>query len=170
VKRRWLVPVLRLFGVAPMRLRHSIIGWSSPPFRVGTVGLIADEAGRVLLVRHSYRPGWGFPGGMLGWRERPADTVVREMREECGLAVRTADSPLALVARDPRRVLLVYRLEVCRNAEAGQARPSSPEILEVGWFDPADMPPLSRPAARLLGILRERGLMTPAVPSSDPGV
>lgn len=155
------MPLLRLFGVAPMWLRHSIIGWSSPPYRVGTVGLIADDAGRVLLVRHSYRPGWGFPGGMLGWRERPVDTVVREMREECGLAVRPIGSPLALVAREPRRVLLVYRLELCGESGPDRARPSSPEILEVGWFEPDDLPPLSPPATRLLGVLRDRGLVTP---------
>jgi 8-oxo-dGTP diphosphatase len=156
-----MVPLLRVFGVTPMWLRHILIGWTSPPFRVGTVGYLVDQEGRLLLARHSYRPGWGLPGGMLGWREAPVETVVRELREECGVAVRPIAAPMAVLGRHPRRLLLVYRLELCDELTRALAAPASPEIVEVGWFPLDDLPPLSRPAGRLLAMLRNRGLMGP---------
>lgn len=54
------------------------------------VGAIVEDEGRVLLVRH-FRPGrydfWVAPGGAVQGSEELAAAVVREVREECGLAV-----------------------------------------------------------------------------------
>ncbi|MBK8988577.1 MAG: NUDIX domain-containing protein [Chloroflexi bacterium] len=44
--------------------------------------LIQDDA--VLLVWHTYRPGWFFPGGGLKRGESFADAARREAREEVG--------------------------------------------------------------------------------------
>lgn len=45
--------------------------------------------GKVLLVRHSYVPGWLLPGGGIARGEAAADAILREMKEEIGL-VRSA--------------------------------------------------------------------------------
>lgn len=44
--------------------------------------------GRLLMVRHSYRDTFGWPGGGIGRSETAADAARRELAEELGLFVR----------------------------------------------------------------------------------
>lgn len=50
-------------------------------------GIVFDEEGRILLVLHAEGQRWGPPGGAIDPLERPADAVIREVREETGLEV-----------------------------------------------------------------------------------
>ena len=51
--------------------------------------LPVDAAGRVLLVRHAgHDDGWAVLGGAVEVGESPAETAVREAREEIGAEVR----------------------------------------------------------------------------------
>ncbi len=43
--------------------------------------------GKLLLVRHSYRDGYGLPGGGIGRGETPAMAASRELKEEVGIDV-----------------------------------------------------------------------------------
>ena len=60
---------------------------------IGCVGaVIRDEQGRLLLIRRGHEPGaglWSLPGGRVEPGETDAEALVREMREETGLVVRT---------------------------------------------------------------------------------
>ncbi len=47
--------------------------------------LFVDDAGRVLLVRPSYKPGWEIPGGYLHPGETPSEAAAREILEELGI-------------------------------------------------------------------------------------
>ena len=58
---------------------------------VGVAAAVFDGAGRVLLVQRGRPPragSWGLPGGLLDVGERLADGAEREVREECGIAIR----------------------------------------------------------------------------------
>lgn len=48
--------------------------------------LFLDAAGRVLLVRPTYKPGWEGPGGAIEQGESPLAACRREVREELGIA------------------------------------------------------------------------------------
>jgi len=58
-------------------------------FIVGVSGIVTDPDGRILLLRPRYWSAatWGLPGGYLKSGETPAQALIREVREETGLAV-----------------------------------------------------------------------------------
>lgn len=50
--------------------------------------LIFDPAGRLLVLKPSYKKGWTIPGGQIDANgESPWEACQRETREECGLEV-----------------------------------------------------------------------------------
>lgn len=59
-------------------------------FRVATPRIAAgvlfrDAAGRVLLVKPTYKDGWDIPGGYVEPGESPKQAAAREVKEELGL-------------------------------------------------------------------------------------
>lgn len=54
---------------------------------LGAQGLIVDDASRVLLIRHGYRPGWHFPGGGVERGEEIEEALARELFEETGTVI-----------------------------------------------------------------------------------
>lgn len=115
-------------------------------FICGVTGVIRDDEGRVLLLRHRLWPEsrqWGCPTGYANRGERHEDTIIREVREETGLAVK------------PGRLILVrsgfkYRIEVYYEATLAGGldglKLDPKEILDARLFGVDDLPE-SMPAA-----------------------
>lgn len=107
---------------------------------LGVRGVVVDAEGRVLLVRHTYTPGWHFPGGGIEKRETAVLSMQRELKEEAGIeAARSAIRLLSVHANHtffPNDHVLVYRID-----DWTQGQPTSRgEIAEVRFVDPL-MPP-----------------------------
>ncbi|HEX4905648.1 MAG TPA: NUDIX domain-containing protein [Acidimicrobiales bacterium] len=139
--------LLKIYKRLPRRGRLAIVHTLAPSYTVGSICIIEREDGRLLLVKHSYRNAWGFPGGLLNRGEGPADGAVREAREEVDIAIQVVGEPAVVVAPEPRRVDVIYR---CTTPEPDRARAMPPEVTEVAWFAPDHLPELQHEAAGAL--------------------
>ncbi|MEO1106117.1 MAG: NUDIX domain-containing protein, partial [Pseudomonadota bacterium] len=108
-----------------------------PPVTLGARCLVEDGAGRIVLVRHTYTPGWHFPGGAVDPGESAAEAASRELVEETGLQL--DDQPVLVslyfnraLARRDHVALFAWRL----GEPVDDAELSAPahEIAQVGLF------------------------------------
>ena len=128
------------------------------PTALGVVGLVLDDQGRVLLVRHSYNPGWRLPGGGVGRGEPPAQAVLRELQEEVGLAGGLADF-VSLQSRGAGWVTMVVALYRVTGG-AVNFHPNL-EIREICFADPRHPPEGTTPAT-LRRLAEFTGAVTPS--------
>jgi 8-oxo-dGTP pyrophosphatase MutT (NUDIX family) len=107
--------------------------------------VVRDEAGRVLLARHSEGNVWVTPGGAIEPLEAPADAAVREVWEETGLHVELTrllgayGGPEFVVTygNGDRTSYLMVVFE--GKVLGGRQRPDGDEILEVRWFEEREL-------------------------------
>jgi 8-oxo-dGTP pyrophosphatase MutT (NUDIX family) len=112
---------------------------------MGVTALVEDERGRVLLVRHSYNAGWRLPGGGVGRGEPPAETVLRELKEEVGLTGGSASFVSLHSSRAGWATMVVALYRVTGGAV--NFRPNL-EIREICFADPRHPPDGTTPATR----------------------
>jgi 8-oxo-dGTP diphosphatase len=135
----FVYPIMRSFRFPP-RLHWHLAQAVNARFLLGVAGIITDDAGRLLLFKHTYRRShpWGMPGGWMQGGESPLQTLEREVLEESGLVV-TADRLLLLgTTRDRPKLEFV----VGGRLVSGTFRPSL-EVSEMGWFAANEYPPLA---------------------------
>lgn len=133
---------LRCYQRLPVTGRRWVVRTIAPSYTMGAICVIERRDGAILFVRHSYRTRWGVPGGLLSRREEPADAARREVLEEVGLAVQLLGEPVVVVDAAPQRIDLVYRARPVAGADLSAIGPVSPEITEVRWFPPDELPEL----------------------------
>jgi 8-oxo-dGTP diphosphatase len=139
------------------------------PRKLVVAGLIVGD-GRVASADHvlvsqrradqSLPLQWEFPGGKVEPGESPTAALVRELREELGVAVQVGRIWDVLFHPYPDfdLVMLVYRCTL----EAGQ-RPRAVDVAAVKWSEPAglghfDILPADLP---LVARLRNEGIPPP---------
>ncbi|CAM3790704.1 NUDIX domain-containing protein [Nocardiopsis tropica] len=113
----------------------------------GVAAVVVNEAGEVLLGRRADTGEWASIAGILEPGEQPAEAIVREIREEAGveaevldlLSVRT-DEPVTYPNGDVAQYLTL--LYLCRY-RSGEAHVADDESLEIAWFSPEALPPMS---------------------------
>ena len=114
---------------------------------LGVRGMVFDQAGRVLLIEHTYLPGWHLPGGGVERGETAEQALARELVEEAG--VRVEGRAILLSVHASGRVfrgdhILTYRIDDWSACEAT----SRGEIAAIDWFAPDALPDDATPGTR----------------------
>jgi ADP-ribose pyrophosphatase YjhB (NUDIX family) len=122
---------------APRALRRWTVRFSHPRFAVTAAAIISDGRGRVLLLKHRFRPGsgWGLPGGFIEKGEQPDAALRRELREEIGLEVEQLKLFAVRAFKKPKQVEIVFM-----GQAIGSTDELNFEIQEAVWFLPGELP------------------------------
>jgi ADP-ribose pyrophosphatase YjhB (NUDIX family) len=114
--------------------------------RASVSAVILDRQGRLLLQQRSDGGQWGLPGGSVEIGESLRDAVIREVREETGLAVVPRrvvglySSPALQVVRYPdgnawHHVNVCFECRVLRGTLT-----TCDETLALAWVTPRRLP------------------------------
>jgi|ERR1043165_1845357 ADP-ribose pyrophosphatase YjhB (NUDIX family) len=137
-----------LWRVAPKGLRRWGVRMVEPRFTVTAGAVVTDERGRVLVLEHRFRAGsgWGIPGGFLEKGEQPEEALRRELREEIGLELESAEIVFVRALKKPRQIEIIFR---CRPK--GDIGRNNAEIKSAHWFELDRLPEgLSKDQRRLI--------------------
>src|SRR5579859_6608044 len=110
--------------------------------------VVADDDGRILLIRRTDNGNWAVPGGAIDLGESMIDSAIRETREESGIDCEIIG--LVGIFTDPRHVIRYtsndevrqeFSILLTGRAVSGEPTASS-ETSEVHWIEPARLPEL----------------------------
>ena len=118
---------------------------------------LIDADGRVLIAQRPQQKAmgglWEFPGGKVEAGETPEASLIRELAEELGIAVKEAClAPFTFASHAYPDFHLMMPLYVCRRWEG---TPSPREHMALKWVMPKDlsrwpMPPADLPLVPML--------------------
>jgi ADP-ribose pyrophosphatase YjhB (NUDIX family) len=137
-------------------LQWRLLWLTQAKFLVGVAGVIRDDEGRVLLLRHRFWPegSWGLPGGYAHGAERLEDALARELREETGCRIE-GQRLLSVNSGYRMRVEVVFTARLAGNVTELDRR----EVLAAELFRPEALPSgLLRDHRRLIALAVGRGV------------
>jgi ADP-ribose pyrophosphatase YjhB (NUDIX family) len=115
---------------------------------LGAQGAVIDKDGRVLLVRHVYRPGWCFPGGGVERGETLIEALARELDEEVGVTLTKAPEFHGAFSNDANFAGDHIALFVVRHWRRRGDYRQRGEIAEARMFAWQDLPERVDPGTR----------------------
>ena len=107
---------------------------------LGAQAVVVDAQSRVLLIRHTYRPGWHFPGGGVERRETAEAALTRELAEEANIELAGKPELFGLYANFrlfPNDHVALFVVRDWR--QPAPPRPNR-EIAAHGWFERDALP------------------------------
>lgn len=129
----------------PERFVWRSLWFVAPKFNVGVGGIVINEQGEVLLLRHVFRPQdeWAFPAGWVEHGESIEAALHREVMEETGVHVEVGD----LIQLNSRFRL---RIEAYLHATTTATTVSrvSAELFDARFFPLDALPPTVQPSHR----------------------
>lgn len=128
----------RLFRAAKPML-HAAYRQSRGMTLGARVLVLKNQDSEVLLVRHSYVPGWLLPGGGVERGETAVEAAIREVREEAGIIAAEEPHLLGLYNNDAQFRGDHVACFILRQFTAGPFTPGA-EIAEAGFFPVAALP------------------------------
>ena len=133
---------VKLLSHLPAGLRSRLFVAAGLATRAMTLGVKAflTDGERLLLVRHTYVPGWHLPGGGVERHETVWQAVEKEVREETHLRLETPAELFGIYKNERHSRFDHIAFFVCRGwREAGAFEPNA-EIAECRWFAFDDLP------------------------------
>lgn len=116
---------------------------------LGARAVVENDAGHVLLVRHTYTKGLFLPGGGVEHGETILESLIRELEEEGGVKV-TGTAHLLGMFSNHRFMrndhVAVYRIGARDWQRCGD--PIGREISELVWCDPLSPPDDATPGTK----------------------
>ena len=119
---------------------HILFLWSRG-LTIGVRAVVRSKDGGFLLVRHSYTPGWHFPGGGVERGESVIKALERELREETGCVLKKDTISLHGIFFNCEVSLRDHVLVYCCEVKEKELPPHSRfEIRDSGYFGPHELP------------------------------
>jgi ADP-ribose pyrophosphatase YjhB (NUDIX family) len=107
---------------------------------LGVRAIVRSNDGKFLLVRHIYTPGWHFPGGGVEKGQTTEQALRNELQQETNLKIIGKPVMHGLFYNNSvskRDHVLAYYCDIQGGLEA---KPTSIEISEIGYFSYEDLP------------------------------
>ncbi|MEN0000156.1 MAG: NUDIX domain-containing protein [Pseudomonadota bacterium] len=119
------------------------------PMTLGVRAIALNADNHVMLVKHTYVPGWHLPGGGVEIGETAIDCLARELAEEANIEL--GETPVLAGFYFNRNASKRdhVALYLCRAVNQSRAKEPDREIVAAAFFDPAALPAdISKATAR----------------------
>lgn len=128
--------------------------------KVSSSGLVFNDNGQILMVKRSdnddFMPGvYELPGGGTEFLEDPAESLQRELKEECGIEVEvglpltTWSFVMPHEGVEKHTVEIIYHCKVCKDQEVKLSHEHS----DYRWVDLTEAVDITKENDQLLNLL-----------------